>query len=132
MQKLTFRPVIIACSLLIAFQYIQADVLKMPEQRPSYSVTMPGRGMTMTGVEKQFGAPLQKLPEVGDPPITEWKYQDFTVYFEYQYVIHALINKNPAAQANPEQQPAEKEPAQPSNGAQTTPHDPDAQTTTIY
>ena len=53
---------------------------------------MPGRGMNMTQVEEKFGPPLHKLPEVGDPPIIRWVYPNYTVYFEYQFVINSVLN----------------------------------------
>ncbi len=55
-------------------------------------ITLPGRGMTMEQVEAKFGPPRERLPSVGDPPITRWVYDDFTVYFEYEYVIDAVPN----------------------------------------
>ncbi|MGD8547343.1 MAG: hypothetical protein PVG50_08210 [Thiohalophilus sp.] len=78
-----------------------ADTLEMPKlgppavdepAAPATSVTVPGRGMTMTQVEERFGQPVKKYDEVGDPPITRWVYPDFTVYFEYQYVIDAVAH----------------------------------------
>lgn len=66
---------------------VQSD---MPAKSSRFSVTLPGRGMTMTQVEEKFGPPLEKSPEVGDPPINRWDYSNFTVYFEYQYVINAV------------------------------------------
>ena len=66
----------------------------MPAEPSRFSVTLPGHGMTMTQVEEKFGAPLEKSPEVGDPPINRWVYSNFTVYFEYQYVINAVANVN--------------------------------------
>lgn len=57
------------------------------------SVRMPGRGMTMEQVEAKFGSPREKHPEVGDPPIIRWDYPDFSVYFEYQYVINAVASR---------------------------------------
>ena len=72
----------------------QAESQPAQEQTPaSYSVNLPGRGMSMTAVEERFGAPLTKSDEVGDPPITRWVYNDFTVFFEYQFVIHALTTR---------------------------------------
>jgi hypothetical protein len=59
----------------------------------TYSVRLPGRGMTMDQVEAAFGSPREKMPEVGDPPIIRWNYNDFTVYFEYQYVINAVSSR---------------------------------------
>ena len=72
----------------------QAESQPIHDQAPSsYSVNLPGRGMSMTDVEKHFGEPVSKVNEVGKPPITRWVYNDFTVYFEYQFVIHALATR---------------------------------------
>ena len=69
----------------------QTEPQPLKAQTPSsYSVNLPGRGMSMTDVEKRFGEPVTKVEEVGQPPITRWIYNDFTVFFEYQYVIHSL------------------------------------------
>ena len=29
-------------------------------------------------------------PAVGQPPITRWDFADYSVFFEYQHVIHAV------------------------------------------
>lgn len=58
-----------------------------------YSIRLPGRGMTMEQVEAKFGPPREKLPDVGDPPITRWNYDGFSVYFEYQYVIDSVSDR---------------------------------------
>lgn len=50
----------------------------------------PSRGMSMKSVEARFGAPANRQPAVGQPPITRWDYADYSVYFEYQHVIHAV------------------------------------------
>jgi hypothetical protein len=55
-------------------------------------VDRPARGMTMHGVEAKFGTPQDKHAAVGNPPITRWDYPQFTVYFEHEYVIHAVVN----------------------------------------
>lgn len=54
------------------------------------AATRPTRGMSMDRVEARFGAPLTRVNAVGEPPITRWEYADFTVYFEYRLVIHAV------------------------------------------
>ena len=72
---------------------LQAETLNMPETAPSdVSIQVPGRGMTMTAVEEKFGSPETKYDPVGDPPITRWDYPQFSVYFEYQFVIHSVVN----------------------------------------
>jgi len=63
-----------------------------PAMASSPSITLPKRGLSMQEVETQFGAPKQEIPSVGIPPITRWVYPDFTVYFEFSYVIHAVPN----------------------------------------
>ena len=62
-----------------------------PEAK-EYSVQLPGRGMSMEMVQNRFGEALEKYSAVGDPPITKWTYKNFTVYFESEFVIHAVVN----------------------------------------
>jgi len=54
------------------------------------SVERPARGSTMRSVEARFGAPRMRHPTVGDPPITRWDYDSFSVFFEHDRVIHAV------------------------------------------
>jgi hypothetical protein len=55
------------------------------------SVARPVRGSTMTTVEAKFGAPAERHPTVGKPPITRWDYAGFSVFFEGDRVIHAVV-----------------------------------------
>jgi len=58
-------------------------------------VTLPGKGMTKDSVEARFGSPSNRTEPVGEPPITLWRYDNgFTVYFEYDHVIHAVTHNN--------------------------------------
>ncbi|KPJ92402.1 MAG: hypothetical protein AMJ53_09470 [Gammaproteobacteria bacterium SG8_11] len=75
-----------------------ADVLTIPNlggnsTRPAEDVVRPQRGMTMEEVSAQFGNPQQIKPPVGDPPITRWVYEKFTVHFEQNYVIHTVVHR---------------------------------------
>jgi hypothetical protein len=54
-------------------------------------IATPTRGMTMDQVASKFGAPTQKIPAVGRPPISRWEYPGFVVYFESDYVIHSVV-----------------------------------------
>ncbi|HZF25418.1 MAG TPA: hypothetical protein VEZ88_04075 [Steroidobacteraceae bacterium] len=56
------------------------------------SVPHPNRGMTMSAVEARFGQPATRHNAVGEPPITRWDYPGFSVYFEHQFVIHAVVS----------------------------------------
>ncbi|MCG8432980.1 MAG: hypothetical protein MJA83_02985 [Gammaproteobacteria bacterium] len=75
---------------------LSADVLVVeergafPKERPIVDIQVPTRGMSMVFVEDTHGEPLQKLAAVGEPPITRWEYENFTVYFEFDKVIHAV------------------------------------------
>lgn len=54
------------------------------------AATAPERGQRMQAVEAAFGAPSQRYPAVGRPPISRWDYPGFVVYFENDRVIHAV------------------------------------------
>ncbi len=85
--------------LFIAAPALRAEVVQMPapmEEKPAFSIKLPGRGMSMKAVEANFGKPEKIIPAVGQPPITRWVYADYIVYFESQYVIDAVITTNPA------------------------------------
>jgi len=45
-------------------------------------------------VEARFGQPANRHSAVGQPPITRWDYPGFAVYFEHQYVIHAVVTSS--------------------------------------
>jgi hypothetical protein len=70
-------------------------------------VAAPRRGMTMSQVANKFGAPVTKVPAVGNPPISRWDYPGFVVYFERDYVIHSVVSgsESPAAAAPGEASP---------------------------
>jgi hypothetical protein len=54
-------------------------------------VAMPARGMTMDQVAAKFGAPVNKIPAVGKPPISRWEYPGYIVYFESDHVITSVV-----------------------------------------
>lgn len=54
------------------------------------SVPAPTRGMTKSEVLAHFGEPTGKTAAVGKPPISRWEYPGYTVYFEYDHVVHAV------------------------------------------
>ena len=67
-------------------------------------VDRPKRGLTMDEVEKKFGAPATRHPAVGgssqqQPPITRWDYNGFTVVFERDRVIDAVVTGGSAPTA---------------------------------
>lgn len=69
-----------------------ADQLLM-ERAQASAATGPQRGQSMETVEARYGAPEQRKPAVGEPPITRWQYPEFTVYFEGDRVIHSVATR---------------------------------------
>ena len=70
---------------------VQADRLTIPgHYETDKTMIMPIRGSSMEQVLTDFGEPEIRKDAVGDPPITEWDYGDFRVYFEFQTVLHSV------------------------------------------
>lgn len=84
--------IVLAFMLTFAFQAMYADVLIIDEVRQSERMELPKNGQDKTTVQAKFGAPLQKLPAVGDPPISSWKYDTYSVYFEYDLVLFTVLH----------------------------------------
>ncbi len=72
-----------------------ADILRVPGGDPEVVVLDDGptRGMSMPQVEQHFGEPHTRVPAVGEPPISRWDYQSFSVYFEHDRVLHAVAQQ---------------------------------------
>ena len=73
---------------------VMADNMAIPvgQQGADQSVARPKSGLSMDQVSNKFGSPSEKLPAVGNPPITRWIYDAYTVYFENDRVIHSVLN----------------------------------------
>jgi hypothetical protein len=67
-----------------------ADELKMTSG-PQSAGDQPARGMSMEKVEAAYGAPANRAPAIGDPPITRWEYPSFVVFFEHNIVLHSVV-----------------------------------------
>jgi len=78
--------------------YVHADRLLMEglsDEPPNSAegLVRPARGMSMDRVIERFGEPTEKIPAVGDPPITRWVYDGYTVYFEDQHTITSVVHR---------------------------------------
>lgn len=74
--------------------YTAADELIIPvgSQAQSEEKTQrPSSGMTGEHVLAKFGEPENTSETIGDPPITVWNYANYSVYFEYNHVIHTVF-----------------------------------------
>jgi hypothetical protein len=79
-------------TLIAALGIALAAPVAWGQTAPGANTAAPSRGTPMTEVEKRLGQPMQIIPAVGQPPITRWVYDTFTVYFENDRVIHSVAN----------------------------------------
>lgn len=93
-----------ACTLVfmltatLQMQTIMAEEIRIPvgeQAKTQPAVDMPAKGMSKERVKSLFGEPLEEIPAKGKPPISRWKYQEFTVYFDNNTVIHCVRNFHP-------------------------------------
>ncbi len=76
-----------------------ADVLLIEEVRESMRRDLPKNGLSTEQVEQRWGAPVNRSGPVGDPPITRWVYDDYSVYFEYDLVIDSVLHRGAVVRA---------------------------------
>jgi hypothetical protein len=89
---------LVAAAVFLVPGWSSADVLLMDaiNQNPVNSaegVLRPTNGESMDKVRQRFGDPVREMPWVGDPPITRWVYDNFTVYFEHDLVITSVVHR---------------------------------------
>ena len=78
---------------LAPFGLLSADVLLIEEVRQAERMDVPANGMSMDDVRARFGDPSSKNAAVGDPPITRWVYDSWSVYYEYGLVLFTVLHK---------------------------------------
>lgn len=83
-----------------------ADILLVERAQAKPESALPARGASAAQVEARFGAPTQKLQPRGGqkrqwPTINRWVYPEFTVYFERDRVIDAVLNQAAPGEAGP-------------------------------
>ena len=82
--------VLLGCSLVLQ-PASAGDQLVIPGHvATSSKQVMPKPGIRMEAVLSQFGEPDERFGPVGEPPITEWVYGSFRVYFEHDIVLHTI------------------------------------------
>lgn len=80
-----------------------SDELRIPvgqQAQGAVAIDMPAKGINKERVKQLFGEPLSETPSTGTPPISTWNYQEFTVYFERDTVIHSVRKFQPKAPVN--------------------------------
>jgi hypothetical protein len=96
MMRILF-PLVLSVALLAPLPG-RADTLLIERVHAAEGVALPARGSSMAAVQARFGAPAMKFAPVGGgsrltPPITRWQYATFSVYFENQHVVNAVLTK---------------------------------------
>ena len=84
--------IVLAFALALTMQAVNADVLLIDEVRQSTKMDVPENGYSKADIEAKFGAPNTKGNAVGDPPITRWDYDKYSVYFEYDLVLSTVLH----------------------------------------
>ena len=84
---------VLAFILAFTFHAAYADVLLIEEVRQSERMDLPQNGQSKADIEAKFGAPVEKQAAVGDPPISSWKYDKYSVYFEDNLVLNTVLHK---------------------------------------
>ena len=74
-----------------------AETLSTGTGDPAAAADRPHRGSTMATVQGRYGEPTNRHAAVGNPPITRWDYPQFSVYFENDRVLHAVLVRNAPA-----------------------------------
>ena len=92
MQRLKTSLLILLTSVSVVITS-NAEVLLIERVEQSQTTERPKRASTMTQVRNQFGEPNRVVAAIGEPPITQWVYSNFTVYFENQYVINTVMHQ---------------------------------------
>ena len=84
--------IVLAFMLTLTIQVATADVLIIDEVRQADRMALPKNGQNKATVEAKFGTPTQRSTAVGDPPISSWKYDKYSVYFEYDLVLFTVLH----------------------------------------
>lgn len=85
-------------TLLLSTQAF-SDTLKIPVGSQGEGLEKPSLGLTMDSVKSRYGAPEKVSGPTGEPPITRWDYPQFSVYFEYDSVLHSVTKHTPVITA---------------------------------
>jgi hypothetical protein len=100
MRKPTFKSLCAAtaaATLLLASSGITAEEVRMSvksQVQKSLQENLPRHGMSESSVRNGWGEPQSVTGPVGEPPIYQWHYEDFVVYFEGNRVIHSVLKHN--------------------------------------
>jgi hypothetical protein len=93
MTRIVLALIFTATSALAFSPVLPADVLLIDEVRQAGQMELPENGLSKADVKARFGEPRQTKSAVGDPPISSWEYDRWSVYFEYDLVLFTVLHK---------------------------------------
>jgi hypothetical protein len=83
------------CTSLSSTLAAEQITLPIGEQTRQSELPLPQRGMHKNTVLEDFGDPEEITSAVGEPPISQWRYDGYVVYFEDNWVIQAVVKHPP-------------------------------------
>lgn len=97
---------LLSAALLALPLSASAETLLIERVQDESAVALPARGLSMSEVEARHGAPANRMDPRGGqkrqwPTIHRWVYPQFTVYFEQDRVIDAVLNKADPTEVGP-------------------------------
>lgn len=91
---------IVIMAFLMATVSAAADVLLIEEVRERMLRDLPSNGLSKSEVEQRYGRPNERRAPVGEPPISRWLYDEYSVYFEHDLVIESVLHRGAALTGN--------------------------------
>ena len=84
--------IVCVCLLpVVALKSLAQQTIIIPiGQQQTAVADLPKQGMSAKAVIAQFGEPLKIEGPRGQPPITRWYFEGFSVYFESEAVLHSV------------------------------------------
>ncbi|MEE8494991.1 MAG: hypothetical protein V3S21_00805 [Xanthomonadales bacterium] len=93
MTRMVLTLMLVLSTGLAQIGIAQADILLIEPVRQSDRMNLPVNGMSSDQARTRFGEPVDQRAAVGDPPITQWIYDRWSVYFEYELVLFTVLHK---------------------------------------
>ncbi|MBV1882650.1 MAG: hypothetical protein KUG82_13515 [Pseudomonadales bacterium] len=87
-------PIVFAITVMLSSSVL-ADVVTVGvghQAKDKHALSRPNKGMDKQEVYSHFGDPIKQTNSVGKPPISSWVFDKFTVYFEYEHVVHTVLH----------------------------------------
>ncbi|PFG09093.1 hypothetical protein [Marinobacter sp. LV10MA510-1] len=85
----------LATTLSVMSASAQELIIPLGQQGDRDVMSLPQTGMKAERVRERWGSPGSTGGPVGQPPISQWHYPAFVVYFESERIIRAVMKRTP-------------------------------------